>query len=202
MYIPKSNAEHDKERIYRLIENYPFATLMSTFGGETFITHVPFLLVRSSQPFLQAHLARANPHSRIFENQPQAVVIFQGPHAYISPTWYVENDVPTWNYTAVHVHGEIRVISGNSNLRQLVDSLAAKFESQMPDPWQPQYPERELAGIVGIEIQISKIEGKFKLSQNRSQQDQQGVIKALTAAGGDNAVGVAALMRENQTKSE
>jgi transcriptional regulator len=112
----------------------------------------------------------------------------QGPHDYISPSWYRSPGVPTWNYQAVHIYGNCRVFEEATKLQQVVDALTEKFESVFEEPWQPDYKASMLRGIVGIEVEITEIQCKYKMSQNRSTEDQIGVIEALGNSGSDQLV--------------
>jgi transcriptional regulator len=122
------------------------------------------------------------------------LAIFTGPHAYVSPTWYVDPGVPTWNYAVVHVYGTARWVDDAAFTRTHVETLAAKFEQGTAAPWVPDYDVRRLNGIVGVEIAIDAIEGKFKLSQNRSAADRAQVIARLAESGRDEDVSLARLM--------
>lgn len=181
MYVPKSFAVTDPAALAAFIRAHSFATLISTVDGTPFATHLPLLLEGDR---LLGHLARANPHWRAFDGQQQALAVFHGPHAYISPTWYAATPaVPTWNYAAVHVYGVPRLVVEEDRLAQLVDRLVATYEAGQPQPWSgelpPEYREKLLAAIVGFELEIGRIEGKFKLGQNRSRADQLGVLGRL-----------------------
>jgi transcriptional regulator len=122
------------------------------------------------------------------------LVMFQGPHAYISPTWYAAGGVPTWNYVAVHVCGSARALDDPVHAKRHVEALAARNESGRPSPWVPDYDERMLRGIVGIVVEIAEIQGKLKVSQNRSAADRAGVIEHLTANGTENELAIASLV--------
>jgi transcriptional regulator len=154
---------------------------------------VPFLLDRE-RGVLHCHVARANPQWQELGLAPEVLVVFTGPHAYVSPTWYTETGVPTWNYTAVHVYGAAHCIDDPAHTARHVEALAAKYERGSAAPWVPDYDPLRLGGIVGIEVRIRSIEGKFKLSQNRSAADRAGVIVKLRASGRDNDVALASLM--------
>jgi transcriptional regulator len=141
-----------------------------------------------------AHMARANPHWRHIADDAPALLVCGGPQAYISPTWYAAKRehgrvVPTWNYSAVHLTGRARVHDDVEWLRGAVTELVGRHESHRDDPWQvtdapAQYIEGQLRGIVGIEIRVERVEGKAKLSQNRSEADRRGVIEGLRAEPG------------------
>jgi transcriptional regulator len=194
MYIPTHFREADDATLAGFIETHSFGTLTTVADGKPFATHIPFLYERE-QRVLHCHVARANPQWTHLAAAPDVLVIFQGPHGYVSPTWYATKDaVPTWNYTAVHVYGHARAVDDAALTRQHVERLAARYERGNAAPWVPSFDPRRLAGIVGIEIGITEIEGKFKLSQNRSAADRAGVIEKLMASGADNDVALARLM--------
>ncbi len=193
MYVPTHFAATDETALADFIDEHSFGTLVTVDHGAPFASHVPFLLDRKAG-LLHCHLARANPQWRQLESATSVLAIFAGPHAYVSPTWYVDSGVPTWNYAVVHVSGEARAIDDAGMTRQHVEALASKHERRSAAPWTPSYDPRRLAGIVGVEIRIREMQGKFKLSQNRSAADRAEVIARLEQ-GGDNDTALAALMR-------
>jgi len=185
MYIPKSFAEADISILYQFIQEHSFATLVTQHKGQLTATHIPFL-IDTEQGVLKAHLARANEQWRGFDGS-QALVIFQGPHAYISPTWYATHpSVPTWNYTAVHVYGTPRVVDDTAAIRRLLRELVDKHERGRQPEWQMNLPEdyleKMIQAIVAFELPIERIEGKYKLSQNRSEADQDSVMGYLSGS--------------------
>jgi transcriptional regulator len=196
MYVPSHFAENDPATLASFIDAHSFGTLVTTADGKPFASHVPFLYDATAGT-LNCHLARANPQWRQIEAAPDVLVIFAGPHGYVSPTWYVEAGVPTWNYAVVHAVGTARVVDDPAATARHVEALAAKHE-QGAAPWVPSYDKRRLAGIVGIEVRVRAIEGKFKLSQNRSPADRAGVVARLAATGRDDDAALAALMRAAQ----
>ncbi len=189
MYTPSAFRVSGHGRLHALMRDYPFAVLVSIGQDGLHTTHLPFLLDRSRgvHGMLLGHMARANPHWRDFDGEREAVVIFTGPHAYVSPSWYTDpHTVPTWNYATVHAHGSPRIIGENTRARQVLESLVAEHEAPLDPPWMMARAEpgvdRQLAHIVVFEMGIARLEGKFKLSQNRSRADQQGVAQALADA--------------------
>ena len=193
MYIPKHFEVSDNNEVFAFIEANGFGQLISNSEGRLFATHIPFALSEDKTKLL-CHLARQNPQTEDIESQ-DVLVTLQGPHDYISPSWYASPGVPTWNYQAVHIYGRCICFSEPEALGELVESLTANYESQFPTPWQPEYRPSMLGAIVGIEISISDIQCKYKLSQNRSQQDQQQVIAQLEAGGSHQ---LAQAMRRNK----
>ena len=199
MYIPKAFREDDLNTLHKLIREYSFATLITQHEGVPFATHLPFILdaQRGQNGSLLAHMARANPQWHDFASEQEVLVIFQGPHAYISPSWYeVELSVPTWNYAVVHAYGIPRLLEDNEELYKLLKILIETHEAQFENPWPFQLPDdylqKMMRGIVGFEIEITRLEGKFKLSQNRTESERENVIAALQAY--SDTLAVAALM--------
>src|SRR5262245_46159137 len=193
MYIPKHFHETDAEALAAFIDEHAFGTLVTVSGGRPFAIHIPFLYERGERT-LHAHVARANPQWTHLAAVPDVLVMIQRPHGYASPTWYAEAGVPTWNYAAVHAYGTARVVDDLEAKERHVKQLAARYESGNARPWVPDFNARRLEGIVGIEIRIREIQGKFKLSQNRSAADRAGVVAALAARGTDNDSALARLV--------
>ena len=195
MYIPKSFEETDLERLHQFIKNNSFATLISQTNNEPFASHLPLLLNRTagSQGTLIGHMAQANPQWQQAKGQ-NVLTIFQGPHAYISPTWYnTVNVVPTWNYVAVHVYGTFKLKTNRSCLLKIVQQYVDFYEADMPQPWkldraEPDFVDGLLDAIVGFEIVIDRIEGKSKLSQNHDESRRKRVIQGLRDGDGDQQI--------------
>ena len=177
MYIPKHFEIVDQEQIQQFLSRYLFGQLVSHVEGSLFATHLPFLYDREAGKLL-CHVARANPQWQDIAAE-EVLVILPGPHDYISPNWYRDSGVPTWNFQAVHVYGSATSFDEATKLQSLVEQITAQEEAQFTNPWQPDFPLSMLRGIVGIEIDISRIQAKFKLSQNRSKPDQRGVVEHL-----------------------
>jgi transcriptional regulator len=156
---------------------------------------------KEEKMFLRGHVAKANPHWRYLEQQPQCLTIFHGAHSYISPTNYsARESVPTWNYGAVHLYGNARVFSSPEDLHRVLHELIGTFDPAYALQWatlNEAYRERMLRQIVGFEIEVTKIEGKFKLSQNRTREDQANVIASLEKADNTVVSGISRLMREH-----
>lgn len=188
MYVPAAFVPADPAAARELIAAYGFATLVSSGADGLVATHVPVLPEPPSGPApngrLIAHLARANPHGAALDGAA-VLAIFLGPHGYISPSWYATHPaVPTWNYAAVHVYGRARLVEDADRLREIVGRLVEKYEGVGEGAWSmAALPERYLrgmvSGIVGVEIDIERIEAKHKLSQNRDAEDRRRVIAAL-----------------------
>jgi transcriptional regulator len=201
VYIPPQFQERRVEVLHELMRRYSFGALVSMQGGEMVVSHLPFLLAgeRGEHGTLRGHMARANPQWQSFMEEQEVLAIFEGPHAYISPSWYEDAvSVPTWNYAVVHAHGVPRLIEDDDELYQLLDDLVRMHEASMENPWRfdlpADYVRRMMKGIVGFEIRLTRLEGKLKLNQNRSLSDQQAVVDALQRQGDDLSVGVAELM--------
>jgi len=201
MYVPAAFAETDTARLYAFIEAYDFGVLVSQGADGPTATHVPFLLDTGAEPpRLFCHVARENPQWRGIGGSGSALVVFSGPHAYVSPTWYEGRvAVPTWNYEAVHARGSARTVHDPEALRAMLARLAARHEGGRPGGWSmDRMPERFIAGmlkgIVGIEITVERLDGQRKLSQNRSAADRAGVIAGLNAEADPGARAVARAM--------
>lgn len=208
MYQPSRHREDELEKQHSLIVAHPLGLLVTNGSEGLTANPVPFRLHPSLSKFgvLRAHIARANPLWRDGTSLREALVVFQGVDAYISPSWYAtkrENGkvVPTWNYVSVHVHGPIQVIADPDWLRRQIHDLTAVHESSRPAPWSvddapAEFIDQMLPAIIGIEIEISRIEGKLKVSQNRAPEDRAGVAAGLRAAGDGRSLAMAALVEE------
>jgi transcriptional regulator len=204
MYVPDLFKLDDPAVAVEVMRAHDFALLVTAPGGQPRASHLPSLLdeTRGPQGTLLAHMARANPQWRDFEGQGDgdALVVFQGAHGYVSPSWYPPgNNVPTWNYLAVHAYGRPRILEAPA-ARALIERLVAAHEGGRDPSWSlagqdEKYLAAMLRGIVAFEIPIECLEAKAKLSQNKDAQTRANVVAALEAEGGENASGVAAAMR-------
>jgi transcriptional regulator len=201
MYIPTAFEVKDQARLHDFIEAHSFGLLVSTHLGEPFATHLPFLLQRDAGPHgtLVAHLARANPHWHDLEGRP-VLAVFSGPHAYVSPTWYEsENVVPTWNYVAVHAYGTARLVDDPDALARILTATVDTYEQSMPQPWSidtgTDFFHKFARGVVGIRIEIGRLEGKWKLNQNHPRERREKVIRVLEQSADLEAREIARLMR-------
>ena len=181
MYIPKQFEVTDKEEILSFIELNAFGQLISNVQNRLFSSHIPFLLSHDKTKII-GHLSKQNPQYNELDDQ-EVLITLEGPHDYISPSWYFSAGVPTWNYQAVHIYGHCRIFNDVDRLKEVVDTLTYKYEASFKESWQPNYKASMLKSIIGVEITISEIQCKYKLSQNRSDQDQQEVIKQLDLLG-------------------
>ncbi len=200
MYIPEYFKETNSEHISALIDGNSFGMLVTAPDGVPFVSHLPFIFdhAADSKGKLLCHMARANPQWQHFSSYGEVLVVFQGPHAYVSPSWYSSPGVPTWNYAVVHLRGKPKLVEIESELEALVERLTHVYESHMPNPWQPNLAGERRAKllnmIVGFEIEITNIQAKFKLSQNRPPEDQQSVVEKLGQSSNQTEVAVATLM--------
>ena len=201
MYIPEHFRVNDHATAIAFMRANPFVILISSTDDGPFATHLPVVIRENDDRLaLRGHVAKANPHWRHLEQRPECLTIFHGPHAYVSTRNYVAREnVPTWNYGAVHVYGKARVFSAPNELLGVLHELIPTFEAAYADQWaslSAQYRERMLSHIVGFEITVTKLEPKFKLSQNRTRQEQQNVIESLGASEDTAISGTSRLMRE------
>jgi len=213
MYIQASFAERNVNKLHDFVTANSFATLVSTSlpqsdnGGEPLASHLPLLCDRTAGPLgkLVGHMAAANPHWRDLDGE-KVLAIFSGPHAYISPTWHeTANSVPTWNYVAVHVVGTARIERDPIRLAEIVRAYVEFYEASMPAPWSldsadPDFIARLLDAIVGFTIEIERIDGKWKLSQNHPPERRESVIRGLRSLGGAERIRTASLMAETIDK--
>jgi transcriptional regulator len=211
MYLPEHFRQDDPGKLRELMAAFPLAALIS--GGANGLTanHIPLLFDPDPAPhgILRGHMARGNPQWKSLGGQ-EAMAIFQGPQAYVSPNWYPTKRehgkvVPTWNYTAVHVWGTVEVHPEREWLAAFLDRLTAAHEAGQPIPWKPSdapasYVEGLLGAIVGIELKILRMEGKWKMSQNQPEVNRQGALQGLEALGTENAREVARLIGESGPK--
>ncbi|MCJ8311568.1 MAG: FMN-binding negative transcriptional regulator [Saccharospirillaceae bacterium] len=190
MYCPTKFQQQNTQQLEALINDYPFATLITYTDNEIEVNHLPFILKTiNGKQVLQAHIAKANPLWKNVQNKSKVMVVFNGPNEYISPNYYPTKKetgkvVPTWNYAVVHVKGDIRFIQEPSWLLQLIGDLTQHHEAKQQTPWMMSdtpagYINKMLPAIVGLEIDISCIQGKWKLSQNQPEVNKLGVVKGL-----------------------
>jgi len=207
MYVPKHFSEARVEVLHELIRAHPLAAIVTLTPGGLAANHVPLEIDPDPPPYgtLRGHVARANPMWRELVPDVQALAIFQGPQIYVSPSSYATKRetgkvVPTWNYAVVHARGALRVIDDRAWLRGFVERLTNRHEAGRSDPWKvtdapSEFVEQMLAAIVGIEIPVARLAGKWKVSQNRPARDREGVVERLTQEGTDDAVAMAHLVK-------
>ena len=197
MYVPEAFAERDLDVLHAFMRQHAFALLVTSQGGALDATHLPLWLEPARGPHgtLFGHVARANPHWRSFDGATQALAVFSGPHAYVSPRWYGKPGVPTWNYVAVHAEGVPRVLDEPDAVRELLVRLTERHDGAGGfDAIPAELVSRLTRGIVAFELPIERLVGKRKLSQNKSAEDRAGVAAGLRTAGGDDAKALAALV--------
>jgi transcriptional regulator len=211
MYIPKHFEETRVELLYALIRAHSLAALVTLTPGGLAANHLPLEIDPEPAPFgtLRGHIARANSLWRDFSREVQALAIFQGPETYISPSWYTTKQetgrvVPTWNYAVVHAHGPLRVIEDRSWLREFVERLTNRHEASRSAPWKltdapAAYIDQQLGAIVGLEMPITRLIGKWKASQNRPAHDQDGVVEGLLQEGCESAMAMAGIVRQSRS---
>jgi transcriptional regulator len=209
LYIPKFNEETDISVLHSLIKENPFGAWTTVSQGEITINHIPFVLHESRGEFgtLIGHVARKNPIWKAFSKEMQSAIVFQGHNAYISPSWYPTKHehgkvVPTWNYAVVHAWGTPKIIEDRDWLLAHVKEMTQIHEKGQTLPWKvsdspSEYVGKLLGLIVGIEIPISRLKGKVKLGQNRSEPDKLGTIAGLMSKGTDQAKGLADLLNKH-----
>ena len=209
MYLPKHFEETRIEVLHGLVHAHPLGALVTLTSGGLDANHIPFEIDPEPAPFgtLRGHVARANPLWRDFSRDVEALVIFQGPDTYVSPAWYPTKAetgkvVPTWNYAVVHAHGTLRAIDDRAWLRDFVTMLTNRHESGRRDPWKvtdapDDYIDKQVGAIIGLELSITRLVGKWKMSQNRPAADRQGVVDGLRREGGDSGAAIADLVRRS-----
>jgi transcriptional regulator len=210
MYIPKHFEETRVPVLHAFVEAHPFCTLVTMGSSGLIASHIPVVLERegTSLGVLKGHVSRANPQWREFTPEVEALAIFVGPDHYITPSWYAEkaetgNVVPTWNYAAVHAYGWLAIVKDAAWLRAHVEALTKIHEAERSTPWKvsdapEEYVSAMVKGIVGLELAVTRIEGKWKASQNRSERDRQGVAQGLGELATENSRAMKALVEERK----
>jgi transcriptional regulator len=191
MYIPRANQEDRIPVLHKLMEDQPFASLITMGSSGLFASHIPMVLEQNgAMGQLRGHISRANAQWRDFTPSVEALAIFSGPQHYITPNWYPEKQetgkvVPTWNYVVVHAYGYLKIIEDGEWLMAHLQKLTSIHEAESPVPWKindapADYIASQIKGIVGLEMDIERLEGKWKVSQNRSAEDRTGVVRGLS----------------------
>ncbi|PRP49787.1 protease [Bacillus halotolerans] len=201
MYIPKYYKVTNVDDIWDFVQNNSFGTIVTTAQGKPIATHLPLQLMKEGDTYyITGHIAYGNPQWRTFETCEDVLVMFQGPHAYISSSWYEKENVPTWNYQAVHVYGTASILN-EEELKHDLTMLLQKYEKHRKNPvlWDklsPQLLESQLKGIVGFKIKVGEIQASYKLSQNRNEKDYMNIIDQLRHEGNPNSKQMAELMEK------
>ena len=206
MYIPSYNLEDDPETLVNFMQQHSFATLVSSLNGTLIATHIPIVTQMTGESItLYSHVARANSQWEAF-GDAESLVIFSGPHAYISPTLYEKHEsVPTWNYAAVHAYGTPRAFTFKNDreaTEAMMELMMNAYEPAYREQWESlpeKYRHGMMNGIVGFELPVTRLEGKYKLSQNRSAGEQENVARALQEHIDPTVVSVGELMKEKQS---
>ncbi|MEC1621649.1 FMN-binding negative transcriptional regulator [Bacillus mojavensis] len=201
MYIPKYYKVTNVDDIWDFVQNNSFGTIVTTAQGKPIATHLPLQLMKEGDTYyITGHIAYGNPQWRTFEACEEVLVMFQGPHAYISSSWYEKENVPTWNYQAVHVYGTASILN-EEELKHDLTMLLQKYEKHRKNPvlWDklsPQLLESQLKGIVGFKMKVGEIQASYKLSQNRNEEDYMNIIDQLRNEGDSNSKQMAELMEK------
>jgi transcriptional regulator len=202
MFIPKVSIEDRQDVIVNAIRDIQLATLVTPYSGGINVSHIPAVVHEDgSGIILEMHVARANPHWKMIEDAAQSVAIFQGPHAYVSPSYYPSKKehgkaVPTWNYIAVHAHGIIETFQDAEELLIHLEELTGNNEKDRTVPWHiddapEKYMEQMKRGIVGLRLKVEHFEGAWKIDQHKSTADRTGLAKGLRENGGENGIALA-----------
>jgi len=202
MYVPGSFQQNDRKELATFLARHSFALLVSQLGGEPFATHLPLIADLDAPPsgLLLGHVARANPQWRELAGQP-VLAVFSGPHAYVSPSWYeAAGTVPTWNYLAVHVYGRCTLVEDEVELAGILDKLTQTYESSLPEPWRFDAGnagnQKMLPAIVGLRIEVERIEGKWKLGQNQPEERRAKAARQLLKRTDADSQAIGRLMLE------
>jgi len=202
MYISKLYREEDREKILEFLRQNEFATLVTYDGEKPTASHLLMEVMEDGeQLFVNGHMSKANPLWKTFEKNAEVLVIFQGPHTYISPTWYNHVNVPTWNYQAIHVYGKPRIVTDHDETYKLLKKLIERHEagSRYKLETLPQdFVEKEMKGIVAFQIEATRIEANYKLSQNRDDEDYHNIVARLDERKDEMSHGVAEAMKEKR----
>ncbi|RMG17699.1 MAG: FMN-binding negative transcriptional regulator [Bacteroidetes bacterium] len=204
MYVPKLYQVQQQAEKIRMMREAPFGILLSCFEGEYLATHLPLEVVEmEGKVYLQGHVARANPQWKVLEQLEEVLLIFSGPHSYVSSSWYTHLNVPTWNYTAVHAYGRARLLP-EAESYELLKRTVAHYESGQESPllWDEAFDRmvrKQMRGIVAFEVAVSRLEGKRKLSQNRNEEDYRRVMEKLRHSPDPGARAVAAEMERERS---
>jgi len=213
MYVPKQHEESDVSVLYALIKAHPLATWVTHSGEQLLVNHIPMLLDKARGEFgtLVGHVARANPVWHSFSATVPSIAVFQGPESYITPSWYPSKHahgkaVPTWNYAVVHAHGVPRAIEDRHWLLEHLNQLTDLHEADQALPWKvadapKEFTDRMVGAIVGIEVPVTRLIGKWKVSQNRPEPDKLGVVAGLLGRADARSRDMATLVQEHLART-
>ncbi|MEH7119456.1 FMN-binding negative transcriptional regulator [Neobacillus vireti] len=201
MYIPNYFKVTNVDEIWDFVQKNSFGTIVTTEQGKPIATHLPLRLMKKGDDYyITGHMAYGNPQWRSFETCEEVLIMFQGPNAYISSSWYSHENVPTWNYQAIHMYGKASILEKDELIEELTQMLE-KYEETRENPvlWDklsPQLLESQLKGIVGFKIMVGEIQAAYKLSQNRNKTDYRNIIEKLQNEGNPNSNQMAELMEK------
>lgn len=202
MYISKLYREEDHEKILSFLRENEFATLVTYDGEKPTASHLLMEVVEEGEKLLiNGHMSKANPLWKMLDKNPEVLMIFQGPHTYISPTWYNHINVPTWNYQAVHIYGKPRVVTEPEETKTILSRLVARNEGGSEyrlETLPPDFVEKEIKGIVAFQVEVTQIEANYKLSQNRNDEDYHSIIQYLGEREDEMSHQVAEAMKEQR----
>lgn len=202
MYTPKLYREEDREKIIEFMRQNEFVVLVTYDGEKPTASHLLVEIFEEGEKlFINGHMSRANPLWKTFEKNAEVLTIFHGPHTYISPTWYNHVNVPTWNYQAVHVYGKLRIVEDYDEAYQILKRLTDRHETASHYKLEtlPQdFVAKEIKGIVAFQIEVTKIEANYKLSQNRNDEDYQNIVEMLEEREDEMSHEVAEAMKSNR----
>lgn len=204
MYTPKLYREDDRTRILEFLQQNDFATVVAHDGERPVASHLLVEVIENSEGwFINSHMSRANPLWKIFERNSEILVIFQGPHTYITPTWYNHINVPTWNYQAVHLYGRPRLVTEREEAYQLLKRLTDRYEKSdryRMETLPPDFVEKEMKGVIAFQVEVTQIQANYKLSQNRDDEDYWNIVSHLEAREDEPSHGVAEAMRRQRPR--
>ena len=199
MYISKLYREEDRGKILEFLQQSEFATLVTYDGEKPTASHLLMEVIEDGEKlFVNGHMSRANPLWKTFEKNPEVLVIFQGPHTYISPTWYNHVNVPTWNYQAVHIYGKPRIMTDYQETYEILSRLILRNENNSAyrlETLPEDFVQKEIKGIVAFQIETTRIEANYKLSQNRNDEDYHNITAKLDEREDEMSHGVAEAMK-------
>ena len=206
MHIPKLYREEDKAKILKFIRQNDFAVLVTHDGEKPVASHLLMeVLEEGDTLYVNGHMSRANPHWKTFEKNPEVLIIFHGAHTYISPTWYNHINVPTWNYQSVHVYGKPRLITNYDEAYSILKRLIDRYETEghyKMETLPQDFVEKEIRGIMAFQIEVTRVEANYKLSQNRRDADHDNIITRLEERTDDLSHAVAEAMRQQRPSSK
>lgn len=202
MYTPKLYREEDRNRIFEFLQQNDFATVVAYDGKKPIASHLLVDVVEENGRWLvNSHMSRVNPLWKVFAAQPEILIIFQGPHTYISPTWYNHINVPTWNYQAVHVYGTPRLVTDRDEAYQLLKRLTDRYEKTdryKMETLPPDFVQKEIRGIMAFQVEVTHIDASYKLSQNRDNEDYWNIVSNLEKREDELSHGVAEAMKKQR----